>query len=277
VPSKAYLALVISLSILTLLTSPPLVRPFLQPGPTPSPTPVTPTATSTPTMTPDPFANVPTATPRADSIIVEVNTLPSPVLGELPPTYTPTPTAPATSSTPTILLPDPTIDEAVLDLFPTPPREAATRPPDHLHIPRLALDVPVAPVGLAPTSGAESGAFFVPTMPPGKVAGWVNMSAPFGQPGNTVLTGRHQAKGLTVFHELWTLEPGDEIVLTAGEQAQRYVVSEVQILPEQDQPIEVRLANAEHIQPTAEERLTIVTGWPEKSNTHRTVVIARPE
>ena len=29
--------------------------------------------------------------------------------------------------------------------------------------------------------------------------------------------------------------------------------------------------------PTENERLTIVTGWPEKGNSHRTVVIALPE
>jgi LPXTG-site transpeptidase (sortase) family protein len=92
-----------------------------------------------------------------------------------------------------------------------------------------------------------------------------------------VLTGRHQAQGLTVFHELWTLEPGDGIVLYAGEQSRAYRVDEVLILPEQDQPIEVRVANATHIRPTEDERLTIVTGWPEKGNSHRTVVVALPE
>ena len=49
------------------------------------------------------------------------------------------------------------------------------------------------------------------------------------------------------------------------------------ILPEQDQSIEVRLANATYIRPTEDERLTIVSGWPERGNTHRTVVIALPE
>ena len=121
-------------------------------------------------------------------------------------------------------------------------------------------------------------------IPPGKVAGWLSTSAGFGRPGNTVLAGRHQAcpelaewaKGLTVFHGLWTLEPGDEIVLYAGQQARRYVVDEVLILPEQDQPLDVRLANAEYIRPTEDERLTLVTGWPEKDNTHRTIIIAFP-
>lgn len=272
-PSKAYLALVITLFILTILTSPPLVRPFLQQEPTPTPTSVIPTATLTPTMTPDPFAHVPTATSRSSSIVIEVNGLPSPALGEPPPTYTPTPSATSTSpdsSVPAILLPDPTIDDDLSEAFPAP--TPATMPPDRLSIKRLALDVPVVPVGMVPVPGP--GAFVRPAMPKGKVAGWLTSSASFGQPGNIVLTGRHQAKDLTVFYGLWNLETGDEIILYGGEQARRYFVAEVLILPEQDQPLEVRLANAEYIQPTEDERLTLVTGWPEEGNTHRTVVIA---
>lgn len=267
---KIFIALLISLSILTILTSPPLVRPFLHQEPTPTPTPVTPTPTQTPTVTPDPFAAVPTATSRADGIVVEVQSLPSPGLGESPPTFTPTPLATAISPIPTVLLPDPTTNEAAADLFPAP--TPATMPPDRLSIPRLALDAAIVPVGMAPVPGP--GAFVSAAMPAGKVAGWLNTSASFAQPGNTVLTGRHQAQGLTVFYELWTLEPGDEITLYAGEQSRHYIVAEVLILPEQDQPFDVRLANAEHIRPTEDERLTLVTGWPEKGNTHRTVVIA---
>lgn len=271
---KAYLALIITLSSLTILTSPPVVRSLLQQEPTPTLTPVTPTITPTPTMTPDPFANVPTATPRTDSIIIiEVNALPSPALGELPPTYTPTPlaTSPASSS-PAVLLPDPSLTGNPDEAFPAP--TPATMPPDRLRIPRLALDVPVVPVGMAPVPGP--GAFISPTMPTEHAAGWLNTSASFGQAGNMVLTGRHQLKKMTVLHGLWTLEPGDEISLYAGEKVRHYRVAEVEIVPEQDQPLDVRLANAEFIQPTEDERLTLVTGWPEKGNSHRTIVIAKP-
>lgn len=271
--SKAYLVLVFTLSILTILTSPPVVRPFLQQAPTPTVTPVTPTVTPTPTMTPDPFANVPTATPRTEGIIIEVNALPSPALGDLPPTYTPTPLATSPSSSPAVLLPDSTLTDNPAEAFPAP--TPATMPPDRLHIPRLALDVPVVPVGMAPVPGP--GAFISPAMPNENAAGWLNTSASFGRTGNTVLTGRHQVKKMTVFHGLWTLEAGDEINLYAGEQIQHYRVAEVEIVPEQDQPIEVRLVNAEFIRPTDDERLTLVTGWPEKGNSHRTIVIAFPE
>lgn len=270
-PSKAYLALVITLSSLTILTSPPVLRPLLQQEPTPTSTPATLTVTATPTVTPDPFANIPTATPRTDGIIIEVNALPSPALGELPPTYTPIPPATASSS-PAILLPDSTLTGNSAEAFPAP--TPATMPPDRLRIPRLALDVPVAPVGMAPVPGP--GAFISPAMPNGNTAGWLSTSASFNQAGNTVLTGRHQLKKMTVFHGLWTLEPGDEISLYAGKQRQRYRVAQVEIVPEQDQSLDVRLANAEFIRPTEEERLTLVTGWPEKGNSHRTIVIARP-
>jgi len=275
---KTFILLLIPLAILAIVTSPPVLRPFLQPEPTPTATAVIPTATPTATITPDPFAAVPTATPRADGVIIEVQALPSPALGELPPTFTPTPVATLVSEAPRVLLPDPLIaaqsmtDETISKslLVPTP----AGIPPDRLSIPRLALDVEVVPAGMVPVPGP--GALVTIAMPPGKVAGWLTTSAGFGRVGNTVLTGRHQARGLTVFHGLWTLEPGDEIVLYAGEQARRYVVDEVLVVPEQDQPLDVRLANAEYIKPTEDERLTLVTGWPEKGNTHRTIVIALP-
>jgi len=155
-----------------------------------------------------------------------------------------------------MLLPNPTTNETATGLFPAPPEGPAGMPPDRLRITRLALDVQVTPVGMVAGPWAGPGEFVSAAMPSGKMVGWLNTSAPFAQPGNTVLTGRHQAQGLTVFHGLWTLEPGDEIVLYAGNQSRRYIVDEVLILPEQDQPIEVRLANAEYIQPTEDERLT---------------------
>jgi sortase A len=104
----------------------------------------------------------------------------------------------------------------------------------------------------------------------------LNTSAPFGLPGNTVLDGHHNVKG-EVFRDLWTLQAGDEITLYAGAQARPYRVRQVLILPEKGQPLEVRLANARYIQPSEDERLTLVTCWPYENNTHRTVVVALPQ
>ena len=112
-------------------------------------------------------------------------------------------------------------------------------------------------------------------VPDHRAGGWLNTSAPFALPGNTVLDGHHNIKG-EVFRDLWTLQPGDEINLSAGERTRHYVVDEVLILPERNQPLSVRLANVRYIQPTEDERLTLVTCWPYEDNTHRTVVLAFP-
>jgi sortase A len=265
----------IGLTLLTLITSPPVVRLMRPQDPTPPPTrSVIPTVTPTATATPDSFATVPTVTPRIERRFLHIRTLPSPTLGELPPTYTPPPvgrTEPISASR--LLLPDPTLAENQTGSFPAPP--PAGMPPDHLRIPRLKLAVPVRPVGMVPVP--EAGAYLTAPMPRGKVAGWLATSAPWGQPGNTVLTGRHQIPDLTVFHDLWTLEPDDVVLLAAGDRVRRYLVSEVVIVPEPDQPLERRRANAVYIQPTSDERLTLVTGGPAQGNTQRTIVSALPD
>ena len=45
---------------------------------------------------------------------------------------------------------------------------------------------------------------------------------------------------------------------------------------ERGQPLKVRTKNAEYIQPMKDDRLTLVSCWPETSNSHRIIVIARP-
>ena len=55
-----------------------------------------------------------------------------------------------------------------------------------------------------------------------------------------------------------------------------YAVSEILLLPEAGQPLEVRLDNARYILPTADERLTLVTCHPYGSLRYRLIVIAFP-
>jgi sortase A len=55
-----------------------------------------------------------------------------------------------------------------------------------------------------------------------------------------------------------------------------YVVVFSAILEERNQPLDVRLANAEWIKQTEDERVTLITCWPYESNTHRVVVVAVP-
>jgi len=93
--------------------------------------------------------------------------------------------------------------------------------------------------------------------------------------GNTVLNGHNTTYG-EVFRDLYKLEAGDSIIVYAGDVPYTYTVSEVLILPEAGQPLEVRRQNARYIQPTGDERLTLVTCHPYGSLRYRLVLIAHP-
>jgi len=247
-----------------------MARP-VSPTATSLPATATPTATVTPTRTPDPLARFPTTTPIGGGFYVPA--WPAP-------TWTPAPTAvnlPAPTDSPPIILPDRATAAEVESLpstpfFPPLSPTPAGPAPDRLQISRLNLDAPIEPVGLVPSAAADG--VYEWAVPDRRAAGWLNGSAPFGAAGNTVLDGHHNMAG-EVFRDLWTLQPGDEIVLWAGASARDYHVTEVLILPERDQPPAVRLANARYIQPTADERLTLITCWPYEDNSHRAVVVAQ--
>ena len=154
------------------------------------------------------------------------------------------------------------------------PRGSLTNEPQRIVIPSIAVDAPVANVGL---SALESGGqtYYQWQVPETYEAGWHNTSAPLGQTGNTVLNGHHNVFG-EVFGKLVDLEVGAEIVVHDRETPHNFTVADVQILPERDEPIEVRLENAQWIQPTDDERLTLVTCWPYTDNSHRLIVVAYP-
>ena len=154
------------------------------------------------------------------------------------------------------------------------PRGNLDNQPQRIVIPSIEVDAPVVDVGL---SAIESNGdrYYQWQVPAAYEAGWHNTSAPLGEPGNTVLNGHHNIFG-EVFGKLVDLEEGSEIVVYDRKTAHTYTVSEVQILPERDQPFEVRLENASWIQPTQDERLTLVTCWPHTDNSHRLIVVAYP-
>jgi sortase A len=106
-------------------------------------------------------------------------------------------------------------------------------------------------------------------------AGWLMTSAPLGKAGNTAITGHHNVAG-EVFRNLVKLKPGDFITLYAQGQPFYYEVKSRRILPERGQSDEVRRANARWMQPTTDERITLITCWPYTSNTHRLIIVAKP-
>ena len=106
-------------------------------------------------------------------------------------------------------------------------------------------------------------------------AGWHNTSAPLGIPGNTVLNGHHNAFE-EIFRDLIEVAEGDLIHLTSGDRIFTYQVGLKLVLNERFKPVDVRLANAQWILPSQDERLTLITCWPYESNTHRVILVAIP-
>ena len=202
----------------------------------------------------------------------------------------PAPTATASSPPPTA--PVPTFTNAPPTStpfpspspFPTPPTPTATpipsptplpALPSRIVIPTIHVDGPVAPVSwqTAEAGGQTQTTWEVPDM---YAAGWHETSAPLGVPGNTVLSGHNTTNG-EIFRDLYTLEVGDSITVYAGDAPYTYTVTEMLILPEGGQPMEVRIENARYILPTDDERLTLVTCHPYGSLRNRLIVVAHPQ
>jgi LPXTG-site transpeptidase (sortase) family protein len=154
------------------------------------------------------------------------------------------------------------------------PRGSLDNQPRRIVIPSIEVDAPVTTVSLAAVQN-DGQTYYQWQVPEAYEVGWHNTSAPLGQPGNTVLNGHHNIHG-EVFGKLVDLEAGAEIIVYDKTEPHRYTVADVQILPERGQPLAVRLENAAWIQPTDDERLTLVTCWPHTDNTHRLIVVAYP-
>ena len=146
--------------------------------------------------------------------------------------------------------------------------------PDRLVIPVINLDAPILPVNYK-TITVSSKVYYQWLAPDEYAVGWQDSSALLGVPGNTVLNGHHNAYG-KVFKDLVKLEIGDVISVYSGLQEFRYQVVLKMLLPERFTPLETRLENARWIEPSADQRITLVTCWPADSNTHRVVIVAFP-
>ncbi|MEJ2759425.1 MAG: sortase [Anaerolineales bacterium] len=148
-----------------------------------------------------------------------------------------------------------------------------SRMPKHIQIPVIELE---ADIGFATLRDVEvNGKKFQQWVAPDFVVGWHFTSAPLGEPGNTVLNGHHNING-EVFKNLHLVQIGDEIILSSDVGVYHYQVASVMILPEKYESEEVRLQNAKWIQPSEDERITLITCWPYESNTHRVIVVALP-
>ncbi len=182
----------------------------------------------------------------------------------LPPTAYATP---PTSPVPFPPSPTPTTTPA-----PTPMPTPA--PPTRIVIPAIGVDAPIVPVSWY-TVEVEGQVQAMWDLPDGYAAGWHETSATLGVPGNTVLNGHNTTNG-EVFRDLYTLDAGDEIIVYSNDIPYTYTVARILVVPETGQPLAVRVQNAQYVQPTDDERLTLVTCHPYGSLRNRLIVIAFP-
>jgi LPXTG-site transpeptidase (sortase) family protein len=147
--------------------------------------------------------------------------------------------------------------------------------PLSIEIPAIDLQSPIIPVDSEEIE-TRDGIFEQWSAPNMHAVGWHRDSALPGVIGNTVLNGHHNMEG-EVFRDLDQLEAGDLIFLHTEDRVYTYQVGLTMILKERFQPVEVRLANAQWIQPSQDERITLISCWPYESNTHRVVVVAVPD
>lgn len=147
--------------------------------------------------------------------------------------------------------------------------------PVSLKIPALDMDIAVAPMGweIVEVGGLRTTRWVVPET----TAGWAINSAGAGGAGNMVIAG-HQTRGGALFAALALGEvaAGQEILVTdaAGKEFAYRVVEVSPPLPLFGATAEENAQAAAYIAPSTDARLTLVTGWPADTTTHRIFVVA---
>jgi sortase A len=191
---------------------------------------------------------------------------------ELQPLHTAVALAPATgtptlvaSETPTSPPPSATATATV--------RPQASSPPTRIRIPRINVDADV--VEVAYSIREENGSRLTVWQVADYAVGFHVGSAYPGHAGNTVLAAHNNIRGRILRH-LVDLVPGDDIYLYVGDLEFHYQVTQRMLVLETGMSEEIHRENAQWIQPTTDERLTLVSCWPFIKPDHRVVVVAHP-
>lgn len=146
--------------------------------------------------------------------------------------------------------------------------------PDSISIPAIHLSATIQPVG-ANIIELDGQLYQQWNAPDEFAVGWHNTSSPLGRIGNTVLNGHNNIYG-EVFRNLAKIKPGDKIYLTSGDLQFTYLVTNSMKLKEEYQDVNIRMENARWIEPSMDERVTLISCWPYSNNTYRWVVVAIP-
>ena len=148
-------------------------------------------------------------------------------------------------------------------------------PPVHLAIPAIGLDAPVTTMGWEVTTinDEQTTHWVVPT----ESIGWHVNSAGAGAAGRVVLSG-HQVAGSAPLALLaqGAVEPGQEILLTdeAGVVFVYRVVEVTDPIPLTGASAEEEAQAESYAAPSDQALLTLITGWPDFTTTHRVFAVA---
>jgi sortase A len=146
--------------------------------------------------------------------------------------------------------------------------------PDRIVIPTIQLNAPVINAG-SRTVKVSDQTFDQWVAPNQFAAGWHGNSAYLGEKGNTVINGHHNEYG-KVFGNLVNLKIGETVYVYSGKKVFPYIISNKMILKEKNEDLQTRMDNSSWIQPSPDERLTLITCWPPETNTHRLIIVAIP-
>jgi sortase (surface protein transpeptidase) len=150
-----------------------------------------------------------------------------------------------------------------------------SKAPQKLTIPALGLELAITPMGwtVADVNGQRTTKWAVPA----DTLGWAVNSAGAGATGRVVLAG-NQAIGAAVLAPLarGEITVGQELTLTDSDgQAFVYRITEV------TEPLALTGATAEeeaqaamYVAPSDKALLTLITGWPDFTTTHRVFAVA---
>lgn len=180
-------------------------------------------------------------------------------------------TAPALADTTTTT--QPVALGGVESLAPLPAAQALA--PVQLSIPALGLNLPVTPMGweVVDANGERTTRWVLPE----DAVGWHVNSAGAGGAGRVILSG-HQLLGTAPLAPLaqGDVEVGQEIWLTDSDGAVLvYEVVEVsEPIVQTGATAEEEAAAAAYLAPTDQALLTLITGWPDFTTTHRVFAVA---
>jgi sortase A len=139
----------------------------------------------------------------------------------------------------------------------------------------IDLDAPVVEMGWQTTErwGRVVSKWDVPD----NDAAWHRNSASPGEGSNVVISGHNNSMGGRVFASLEELSVGDQITLWNDKGVSfTYQVREKKLIRALGASKEAQELLQLVVEPTSNEQLTLITCWPNWTNTHRLIVIADP-